>query len=149
MYEKVSGQCQCGAIQYIALKRLPPAYACHCNECKKQSSSAFSISIPYKYSDLKVSGRTQFFTSQSYSNNIKYNYFCEQCGSRMWHSASNLPVNITLKAGTLHNSDKIIPMGHLWVSKKQEGILLDPESEQFETQPNDVNAWRIGLGQKN
>ncbi len=147
MTDTHSGGCQCGAVRYRLSGSIPPAYACHCGECKKQSASAFSMSIPLTYDALTVTGSPKFFETTAFSGNRKYNYFCGDCGTRLWHSGSNPPSAITLKVGTLDHSGDIEPVGHLWVSKKQAGIMLDPETDQNQTQPDDVLVWRNNLGQ--
>lgn len=146
MNEMFAGGCQCGAIRYSFAGPLPKAYACHCGECKKQSASAFSMSLPMEYGRLRVDGTPASFTTTAYSGRTKYNFFCANCGTRLWHSGSQPPDSITLKVGSLDNPSDIVPLGHLWVSKKQAGIELDPASEQFSTQPEDVVQWRENLG---
>lgn len=148
MSEIITGGCQCGAIRYEFSGPVPPAYACHCGECKKQSASAFSMSLPMEYDKLRVEGTPISFTTIAHSGRTKHNYFCEKCGTRVWHSGSFPPGSITLKVGSLDDPSGIVPLGHLWVSKKQPGIELDPASEQFDTQPEDVTGWRENLEQK-
>lgn len=147
MNEGEEGGCQCGAVRYVLHRPVSAAYACHCGECKKQSASAFSLSMPFGYRDLTVTGTPTVFETVAHSGNAKYNYFCGDCGTRLWNSGSNPPAAITLKVGTLDQSAGITPLGHLWVSKKQAGITLDPASDQYQTQPDDVIAWRNNLGQ--
>ena len=146
MSEPLTGGCQCGAITYRFKGPFPAAYACHCGECKKQSASAFSMSIPMQYEALQVEGKPSSFESKAFSGKVKRNYFCGNCGTRLWHSGSNPPDAITLEVGTLDDPSGIAPLGHLWVSKKQPGIELDPASDQQQTQPDDLTAWRAGLG---
>jgi hypothetical protein len=65
------GGCQCGSLRYEL--RSPPlkVYVCHCVECRKQSASAFGISVivsseafvltygaPIRWSRQTDSGRT-------------------------------------------------------------------------------------------
>lgn len=142
-----TGGCQCGAVRYAFNVPIPAAYACHCGECKKQSASAFSMSIPFDYADLSVTGTVSVFETVAHSGARKHSYFCGNCGTRLWHSGSNPPDAITLKVGTLDDASDIEPVGHLWVSKKQAGIMLDSASDQYQTQPDDVVAWRNGLEQ--
>tara|TARA_R110000772_G_scaffold37859_1_gene89652 strand:+ start:996 stop:1442 length:447 start_codon:yes stop_codon:yes gene_type:complete len=148
MEKTLTGGCQCGAIRYSFGGPIPPAYACHCGECKKQSASAFSMSIPLIHDDLTVTGTPKVFETTADSGKRKYNYFCGDCGTRLWHSGTKPPSTITLKVGTLDHSSNIAPVGHLWVSKKQAGITLDPASDQHDTQPEDLVDWRNSLGQK-
>ena len=146
MSDTHTGGCQCGAVRYAFSGPIPAAYACHCGECKKQSASAFSMSIPMAYDALTVDGSPKVLETTAYSGKRKYNYFCAECGTRLWHSGTNPPTAITLKVGTLDHSGDIAPLGHLWVSKKQAGITLDHETDQYQTQPDNVIAWRNNLG---
>ncbi len=43
------------------------------------------------------------------------------------------------------NAVDIAPRGHLWASKKQSWIILDPNLPAFAKQPDDVQAWRTTL----
>tara|TARA_R110002124_G_C8918114_1_gene511036 strand:+ start:858 stop:1301 length:444 start_codon:yes stop_codon:yes gene_type:complete len=142
----IAGGCQCGAVRFRFEGPIAPAYACHCGECKKQSASAFSMSMPMLFSDLTVQGDCASFATKAHSGKTKHNYFCGQCGTRLCHSPSNPPEAITLKVGTLDDPSGIAPLGHLWVSKKQPGFELDPQSDQHLTQPDDLNQWRASLG---
>lgn len=103
------------------------------------------MSIPLDFSDLDVEGGTRCFETISFSGKRKVAYFCDQCGTRLWHSGTAPPSAITLKAGTLDNAQTVRPVAHLWVSKKNAGIELDPRAELFETQPDDVQLWRSQL----
>jgi hypothetical protein len=140
-----TGGCQCGTIHYSLSGAIPPAYACHCTECKKQSGSAFGLSIAIEWARLKCSGTVVISEGLSYSGKLKLRCFCPKCGTRMWHRESPDSAWITLKAGTLDCAHQIVPRGHLWVSKKQPWIVLDPNLPAFDTQPDDVQAWRTRL----
>ncbi len=141
----MNGGCQCGAIRYTLSGALPPAYVCHCGECKKQSASAFSMSVAVAFDRLKVEGVTASFEAVAYSGAIKTCYFCPKCGTRMWHGSSASPDIVTLKVGTIDDSAHIAPSAHLWISKKQAGISLDPSVPAFDTQPENLARWREGL----
>lgn len=139
------GSCQCGAVCYTVSGLLPAAYACHCGECKKQSASAFSMSIALEWSALSATGKTAIYETRSFSGARKLACFCPSCGTRLWHRSAPDSEWITLKVGTLNDAHLIEPRGHLWVSKKQAWIVLDPALPAFDTQPDDVQAWRTSL----
>jgi len=103
------------------------------------------MSIPTTLDALNVTGTPKVFETVAHSGKRKYNYFCGDCGTRLWHSASKPPEAITLKVGTLDVASHIAPVGHLWVSKKQSGITLDPKTDQHQTQPDDLAVWRNNL----
>jgi hypothetical protein len=136
------GSCQCGNIRYTISGPLPAAYACHCGECKQQSGSAFGLSIPVKWSRVTVDGDVATSEGRAFSGKPKLRCFCPKCGNRMWHRSAPDSEWITLKAGTLDCAANIEPRGHLWVSKKQPWVVLDPDVPAFDTQPDDVHRWR-------
>lgn len=140
-----TGGCQCGHVRYTVSGDLPPAYACHCNECKKQSGSAFGLSIAIEWARLTVDGEVATSDGLTFSGKPKLRCFCPKCGNRLWHRGAAESAWITLKAGTLDCAESITPRGHLWVSKKQPWIVLDPALPAFDSQPDDVQAWRTSL----
>ena len=140
-----AGGCQCGAVRYSVSGALPPAYACHCGECKKQSASAFSMSVAIEFARLTVSGEPVSHETRAFSGARKLAFFCPTCGTRMWHRSSVDSQWVTLKVGTLDDAHLVSPRGHLWVSKKQPWIVLDPALPAFDAQPDDVQVWRKNL----
>ena len=143
-----SGGCQCGAIHYTIEGELPPAYACHCGECKKQSASAFSMSVAIVFDRLEVRGKPAMFETVGYSGAVKRCYFCKDCGTRMWHRSAARPEFATLKVGTLDHGEGIAPTFHLWISKKQAGVILDPAIPAYETQPGNLGELREHMAGK-
>lgn len=137
-----SGGCQCGAIRYRIAGSMPQAYTCHCGECQKQSASAFSISISIAYDRIELTGEPAMFEVTGYSGAKKQCYFCPDCGSRLWHRSALSPDRATLKVGTLDNTAGIAPAFHLWVSRKQGWVMLDPEIPAYETQPDNLTELR-------
>lgn len=102
------------------------------------------MSAPIEFARLKVNGDVASVAAVTFSGKPKTRHFCAKCGTRMWHRTADNQ-NVTLKVGTLDDASGISPRGHLWVSKKQPWIVLDPALPAFDTQPDDVQAWREGL----
>lgn len=145
MSDRLAGGCQCGAVRYRLQAPLPAAYACHCGECKKQSASAFSMSVAIRFDQVEVEGETAVLETRAFSGARKLAFFCAQCGTRLWHRPSGDSEWATLKVGTLDDASGLSPQGHLWVSKKQPWIVIPEDIPAFETQPEDVHGWRTGL----
>ena len=121
---------------------------CQCGECKKQSASAFSFSIPLSFSRLAVVGQPAMLRTEGFSGAVKDCYFCGKCGTRLWHRSGAAPDNATLKVGTLDEPDGIAPAFHLWTSKKAGWVMLDPAVPAFETQPEDLLAMREEMSRR-
>ena len=138
----VSGGCQCGAVRYtLALEHIV-VYACHCRECQKQSASAFALSVPARIADLSISGPLSAYRRSTDSGAQTTCWFCSDCGTRIYHRSARSPEIVTLKGGTLDDTSKLTPAAHLWVSRKQAWLELPELAPVFETQPDDLKAWR-------
>ncbi len=53
-HRTLSGGCQCGAVRYEVQGTPHEIYVCHCRECRKQSSSAFGISVMVRSADVRL-----------------------------------------------------------------------------------------------
>ncbi len=56
---------------------------------------------------------------------------CGVCHTRIYNRNSAVPGLIVLRAGTLDGSDRIDPVAHIWVKRKQPWLTL----------PTDVPTW--------
>src|SRR5260370_2404122 len=50
----LTGGCQCGAVRYEIAGAPVATYVCHCRECRKQSASAFGISVIVRAGDFNL-----------------------------------------------------------------------------------------------
>jgi hypothetical protein len=143
----LTGSCQCGAVTYRA-KSAARGYACHCLDCQKQSSSAFGISIPVDATNLSVEGEIACFTKTADSGAQTDCYFCPRCGSRIYHEGKGRPGKVTIKGGTLDDTSAIELTGHVWTSRKQAWLDLDPDLPAWETQPASPEEWELLWGRE-
>jgi hypothetical protein len=139
------GGCQCGTVRYsINLKRLI-SYACHCSECKKQSSSSFAISVPIPTARFQLTGQTAVYNRPTESGTTTNCYFCPSCGTRLYHRSERSPDIVTVKGGTLDEISALPVVAHLWTKRKHAWIALPSEAELHESQPDDLKQWREQL----
>jgi len=142
MSETFEGGCQCGAVRYRIEGRRPPVYACHCRECQKQSASGFGLSMPVRGAKFAVTGTTARWERGSDGGGRTRCVFCPICGSRLYHISSVTPDRVTVKAGSLDDTSWLRPVAHIWVSRKQPWVELDPAVPAMESQPADLAGWR-------
>ena len=140
-----SGGCQCGAVRYTLTSDKITAYACHCRECQKQSASAFALSVPARRQDLTVRGAPAVYERSTESGSRTKCWFCPDCGTRLYHQSARSPDRVTVKGGTLDDTSELLPIAHLWVSRKQSWLVLPRGVPIYETQPEDLAAWRHEL----
>ena len=129
-----TGGCQCGHIRYEFSGRLLALYVCHCRECRKQSASAFGMSLRVPLTAFKVtSGTPKTWTRPTDSGGKMDCFFCTSCGSRVWHQVQGGNV-VSLKAGSLDEPVDISTAIHIWVSRKLPGVTIPAGARQFEKQ---------------
>lgn len=137
----VQGGCQCGAVRYEITAPPLALYVCHCRECRKQSGSAFGISVVARSADVRlVQGELRRWSRAADSGRTVDCFFCPHCGARIWHGAKDREDRISIKSGSL---DEAIDLGaavHIWTSRKLPGVVIPPGARQFAEEPGELEA---------
>jgi hypothetical protein len=92
----LDGQCMCGAVTVKATVTKPIVRACHCDMCRRHTSSMF-MSLPA--TDIAVEGPAKSYQSSDWAERG----FCEVCGSTLWYATTGDGVR-NLSAGLFENS---------------------------------------------
>lgn len=71
--------------------------------------------------------------------NEVHGHFCPSCGSRIFHSRPSNSETINIKAGILDDTSHLQVAGHLWTSRKQPWLILDPSLPAYDQQPTDYD----------
>lgn len=133
----LTGGCQCGEVRYEIAGALPELISvCHCRECQKQSASAFGISIAVSRKDFRLTqGRLSHWQRTADSGNIIDCAFCPQCGTRIWHSPSNIPEMVRVRGGSLDVPLDVSRAVHIWTKRKLAGVEIPAGAKQVPGQP--------------
>jgi len=131
----IDGACQCGGITYQLLEQPLLVAACHCRECQKLSTSAFSITAFVKSDTVKFTGEMSEWSRSSDSGNISAAKFCPTCGNRMYHYNPDDVSTLKLKPSNLSDTRVIEPSVHIWVSEKQDWYEIPEGVKVFDGQP--------------
>jgi hypothetical protein len=135
MQYPLNGSCQCGGVTY-QLREPPLAVAaCHCRQCQKLSSSAFSITAMVNASDISFAGEMRQWSRLADSGNTTIAHFCPRCGNHLYHYNPGHPDKIMLKPSTLADTRLVQPTIHVWVREKQDWYAIPEGALVFETQP--------------
>ena len=140
MSERLAGGCQCGAVRYT-ITGAPIAYCCHCTECRKQSASAFGMSVPVFEAAFSVTGELERWSRPTDSGSITDCYFCQTCGSRVYHSGRSRPGMITVKHGSLDRPDIVPVVAHIWLANKVGWFEPAADVAQWQEQPRTDAEW--------
>jgi len=131
----IKGSCQCGQVSYELLEEPSMVVACHCKECQKLSTSAFSITAMVSADSVKFNGVMSVWSRTCDSGNISAAKFCPSCGNRLYHFNPEVPEQLKLKPSNLSDTRIIKPVAHVWVSEKQDWYQIPEGVKVFEGQP--------------
>ncbi|MFM2423257.1 MAG: aldehyde-activating protein, partial [Pseudomonadota bacterium] len=83
---------------------------CHCETCRRATSSAFATYVGVKLDQFRYyEGEPAWYES---SPGV-HRYFCGNCGSPMAYIGDKFAGTVHLYAGSLAEPDKVKPMGNL------------------------------------
>ena len=123
---EIDGGCRCGAVRYeLALDALPSTYACHCLDCQTWSGSAFSQQTFLPETALAVTGPVVVYEFTTPSGRTSTQRMCGVCHARIYNTNSARPNVAVVRAGTLHRSNELRVVAHIWVKRKQPWLTLE------------------------
>ncbi|MGE0583266.1 MAG: GFA family protein [Steroidobacteraceae bacterium] len=132
-----AGGCQCGGIRFAAPNKPLALYACHCTECRKQSSAAFGISFTITRDALRLlQGVPAYWSRRTASGHSLECAFCPTCGSRVWHQSSGHPATLNIKGGSLDTALDMSDAVHIWTASKLPGVCIPPGARSFPGEPD-------------
>ncbi len=131
----IKGACQCGQVTYELLAAPAMVAACHCRECQKLSTSAFSLTAFVDSKNIRFQGEMAEWQRPADSGNISAAKFCTNCGNRLYHYNPAEPDSIKLKPSTLEDTSILNPAIHIWTSEKQDWYQIPEGVKTCEKQP--------------
>jgi hypothetical protein len=132
----IQGGCQCGAVRYAVEGDPTAVFICHCTECRRQSASAFGISVDVPAAALRVvEGTTRTWARPTPAGRLVC-HFCATCGSRLWHESDPPDGCVTLKGGCMDVPPDLVHAVHIWTASKLPGVPIPPDAEQYPGEPD-------------
>ena len=126
MPKEITASCLCGEAQLSCGCPVGTGSYCHCEDCRKQTGSAFSIAIPFEAGDFRVlRGKIGSFTKSSDSGNDLTRNFCLNCGSPLFGTSPEHPGMVYVKAGVLDDQSLVQPTHQSWCQSKVEWSEID------------------------
>jgi hypothetical protein len=139
MDKVMTGGCQCGAVRYEINGAPLRLYVCHCRECRRQSSSAFGISVIVRSADLRlVTGTLKRWSRGTDSGGMLHCFFCGDCGARVWHGDPASEATVSVKGGSLDDGVDLSGAVHIWTSRKLAGVVVPANARQYAMEPPDA-----------
>jgi hypothetical protein len=109
------GGCLCGAIRFELEGEPDEVLHCHCEFCRKQTSSAVATYVMVERAKLRFTrGEPRVFAS---SPGVERS-FCADCGSPIAYGSEGRPEIIDLFLGTLDDPGAVKPSCHVQVAEQ-------------------------------
>ena len=110
-----SGHCLCGAIQYEYDAEPRLVVHCHCESCRRQTSSPVATFVIVPRAALRITrGQPKEFASSA----GVWRSFCADCGSPVSYRTDRRPDVIDLFAGSLADPSSLLPQCHVHAAEQ-------------------------------
>lgn len=139
---ELSGGCDCGGVSYRIQSAEIHVYACHCLDCQTRSGSAFAQHAMMGASGFLIEGETVSRLRPSNDGSVE-EFHCATCFTGIYNRNSMLPDTLFLRAGTLLRSQGLVPLAHVWTSRKQPWINIPDHVPFFPESPTPEQFFSI------
>ena len=131
-----TGGCLCGKIRYEITEAPQLVYTCHCRDCQRLTSSAFSMAIVVNDAAFRMTGiEPRLIQATADSGRVKTRWLCPECGCWICGESTSDDGLRRVRTGTLDDTSWLRPTVHFWTRSKHPWVAL-PEGDQiYETQP--------------
>lgn len=109
------GGCLCGAVRYTVNGEVLWSGHCHCESCRRQTSSPVASFFCVKEQDMMFHGDN--IGTHASSEGVERG-FCRSCGSAVYYMNNQRPGEIDLHAMTLDNPDMFEAQAHYHWNEK-------------------------------
>lgn len=111
--------------------------ACHCRDCQKRTSSAYSMNMPTRAGNFAfVSGAPREVVRAAPSGSLTTHLYCNDCMSRLASLPQTTPGLVSVRPGTLDDTSWLTPTLHIFARSALPGAI-PPGATRFETDPPD------------
>lgn len=135
----LAGGCLCGATRYAVSSPPLLVYACHCTDCQTASGASFTLTLVAETAAIAATeGAAQAYDRPQPSGRTKTIFRCPRCLTALWGVRPDRPALATVYAGTLDDSAKLVPAGHIWTRSAQPWIRIPDDVYRHEMEPPDM-----------
>lgn len=131
-----TGGCLCGAIRYSVSAPINELRHCHCRDCQRTSGAHGAVVAVVPSDKFKLEkGTLKRYAGKAASGRTLYRFFCADCGSPIYGQRETMPEMMTLRAGTLDDSNNLKIAMHIWTGSARSWSYIDPSAKQHPGQP--------------
>ena len=145
----LTGGCVCGSVRYEITAEPITVYACHCMDCQRITSSAFSIGVVVADEAFRSIGNDPRAApgGVTAAGRVKSRLICSECGTWIYgdpRPGTEHPGMIrVVRGGTLDDTSWLKPTAHFWTRSAQPWVRLPEGATLHDTQPNGGTPRRV------
>lgn len=111
---RIDGACHCGGVSFSA--EIDPArvMVCHCTDCQTLSGAPYRAVVAASYQSLVVRGETRSYVKVAESGNRRAQVFCPECGTPLFATAPENPVQVSIRLGCVKQRAELAPAMQIW-----------------------------------
>jgi hypothetical protein len=111
---------------------------CHCENCQRQTGTAFSVIVGIPVESLEFAGEESLgeYRDRGASGGAVQRRFCRNCGSPIVSLVEAMPGLGFIKAGTLEDRSWLRPTAHFWCDTAQPWVEIAGAVERFPRNPS-------------
>ena len=133
---KISGQCSCGSLSYMADAEPQLVCVCHCRDCQRAFGTAFGTLVRLQRQAVQIRGSHQTYVQAGGSGADVTRLFCPNCASIIALQVAKASDVILLAAGTLNDTSWVRPTRNIFCESAQSWVPLTSDTENFPRAPS-------------
>ncbi|MDX2201492.1 MAG: GFA family protein [Hyphomicrobiaceae bacterium] len=137
---EVEGRCLCGAVRFRYRGAPNWMLHCHCESCRRATSSPMTTWISVPREAFEISGPLKTYAS---SPGVTRS-FCAECGSPLSYENVRMPGEIHLYAASLCDASEVTPSRHVFTQEQLPWFEVDDSLPRFATTSRGAVPVRIG-----
>lgn len=132
MNNEIVASCRCGNVKFTSTEKPVIQLCCHCNDCRKITSSDYTTIAFFDSATVFVSGNLSAAKFTAQSGNKTSREVCPECSCVMFDRSEGFPTLIGVVTEQISAPFKANPSHHVWVKSKLSHVSIPPEVKEFD-----------------
>ena len=133
---KFSGKCLCGQVSFKSHAEPVLILNCHCEDCRRSTGAVYGTNVMVAEDQVDIQGEVSTFNHKAKSGNIMTKRFCPHCGTLMFGNSSGRTNVVSIRAGTIDQTDIIKPVMNVFVDSKVTSTPMHDDLPQASEMPH-------------
>lgn len=129
------GRCNCGAVTVEVTEEPLWVRQCWCRQCRRSAAAGPTNNALFMTRAMDVTGEVAWWGYDAASGNHISQGFCGACGTPLFGRNAARDGAWVVRLGIFEDADDLRPTSAIWTDEAPAWAVIDPELEQFGSQP--------------